>query len=81
MGPAAPSAQGGTPINSPSADKLRKRHVGGLADDGNAAGAPLSPTQASFSKGGSDDIEEIIQQLPDWKSQLSLRGYIVGELQ
>lgn len=63
-------------------DKLRKRHVSSVADGG-LASPPMSPTKhvASFSKPGSDeDIEEVIRQLPDWKSQLSLRGYIVGEL-
>lgn len=73
----SPGSPGGSSItiNSPSADKLRKRRVHGsgdnfAADSGKAsAGKPYS----------NEDIEEIIQQLPDWKSQLSLRGYIVGE--
>lgn len=65
-----------------AADKLRKRHVSSVADGG-ISSPPSSPTKAtfaSFSKPGcDDDIEEVIRQLPDWKAQLSLRGYIVGE--
>jgi hypothetical protein len=52
----------------------------GAAGDSFAAGAQFSKSPSSSSKPHSDeDIEQIIQQLPDWKSQLSLRGYVVGE--
>jgi hypothetical protein len=74
VSPGSPGATGLT-INSPSADKLRKRHVGGLAD---THAADSSKSLGSSKPYSDDDIEEIIQQLPDWKSQLSLRGYIIG---
>ncbi len=74
--PGSPGASSIT-VNSPTADKLRKRHVGSGSD--NFAADP-SKSFASSSKPYTDeDIEEIIESLPDWKSQLSLRGYIVGE--
>jgi hypothetical protein len=49
--------------------------VGGLAD---TLAADSSKSLGSSKPYSDDDIEEIIQQLPDWKSQLSLRGYIIG---
>jgi hypothetical protein len=64
-------------VNSPRTDKLRKRHVGSASAN---FAADSSKSFASSSKPYTDeDIEEIIQSLPDWKAQLSLRGYIVGE--
>jgi hypothetical protein len=47
-----------------------------------ALGKDANDGSGSFSNAQqqAQDIEEIISSLPDWKQQLSLRGYIVGEL-
>lgn len=74
--PGSPGANSIT-INSPKAENLRKRHVGSAADNFAAdSSKSFGSSKAAYSD---EEIEEIIQQLPDWKSQLSLRGYIVGE--
>ena len=72
--PGSPGASSIT-INSPRAENLRKRHVNNAGDNFAAA----SGKSAGGKPYSDEDIEEIIQQLPDWKAQLSLRGYIVGE--
>lgn len=78
MGPSPGSpGESSITVTSPKSDKLRKRHVGASSDIFQPADSSKS---LACSKPYSDeDIEEIIQSLPDWKAQLSLRGYIVGE--
>jgi hypothetical protein len=80
--PAPPGgASDGASNHTLSAETTHQRHHG----KGHEAGpAPVADADAKATlckdvdlKG--DDIEDTIRSLPSWQSQLSLRGYIVGE--
>jgi hypothetical protein len=68
-------------LSGESTHQRRGGHEAGAA----AAGGPVADAdaQATLCKDADlkvvDDMEETIRGLPSWQSQLSLRGYIVGE--
>jgi hypothetical protein len=77
MGGKGDAGANGAPSGTPNAESLRKRPISVLSEAAAGLGPPAK--QTSFSKPLSDEqVEEVIKALPDWKAQLSLRGYIVG---
>ncbi len=62
-----------------SADAMRKRNVHNGADPQLAEVDKNDGLGKGASKNDDEEMEKIINELPSWKDQLSLRGYIVGK--
>jgi hypothetical protein len=62
-----------------SSESVHKRTGHVLEKPFAAHGKDVDCKDADNAPPASNDIEETIRNLPSWQSQLSLRGYIVGE--